>query len=326
LLAAHYESAIFDYTTCYTLVDGRAEFLSKGRQQIREGWRKVLFGESTEEGDDQLLPELAEGETGAVKQVKVKEGKTQPPKRYTEGQLITLMKTAGKHLDNEELEKVMAKTEGLGTEATRAGIITMLKDRRYIEVKKNQVFATPKGMLLIEAIGDKILASPEMTARWEQRLGEIGEGKASAQAFMEQVRKLATKIIEDAKEQAKTWSFEGIDMEEVKASAAKRVKGKKASGPVKIGTCKKCDGDVIDKGTFYGCVNYANTKCDFTISKKILGKTISQTNAKKLLKEGKTNVIKGFTKGDKTFDACLVWDEKNAKLSFSFENNQQEGK
>jgi DNA topoisomerase-3 len=326
LLAAHYESAIFDYTICYTLVDGRAEFLSKGRQQIREGWRKVLFGESTEEEDDQLLPELAEGETGTVKQVKVKEGKTQPPKRYTEGQLITLMKTAGKHLDNEELEKVMAKTEGLGTEATRAGIITMLKDRRYIEVKKNQVFATPKGMLLIEAIGDKILASPEMTARWEQRLGEIGEGKASAQTFMEQARKLATKIIEDAKEQAKTWVFEGIDMEEVKASAAKRAKGKKASGPVKVGTCKKCGGDVIDKGTFYGCVNYANTKCDFTISKKILGKTVSQTNAKKLLKEGKTNVIKGFTKGDKTFDACLVWDEKNAKLSFSFENNQQEGK
>ena len=68
----------------------------------------------------------------------MKEGKTQPPKRYTEGQLITLMKTAGKYLENEELEKVLKKTEGLGTEATRAGIITMLKDRKYIDVKKTK--------------------------------------------------------------------------------------------------------------------------------------------------------------------------------------------
>ncbi len=86
----------------------------------------------------------------------MKEGKTQPPKRYTEGQLITLMKTAGKYLENEELEKVLKKTEGLGTEATRAGIITMLKDRKYIDVKKNQVYATDKGKVLITAIGDKI--------------------------------------------------------------------------------------------------------------------------------------------------------------------------
>ncbi len=65
----------------------------------------------------------------------VKEGKTQPPKRYTEGELITLMKTAGKFLDDEQLEKVLAKTEGLGTEATRASIITTLKERNYIEIK-----------------------------------------------------------------------------------------------------------------------------------------------------------------------------------------------
>ena len=56
---------------------------------------------------------VAEGEQGKVVKVEVKEGKTQPPKRYTEGQLITLMKTAGKHIDNEELEKVLTKTEGL---------------------------------------------------------------------------------------------------------------------------------------------------------------------------------------------------------------------
>mgnify|MGYP001047742383 CR=1 FL=1 len=183
LIAAHYEKAIFDYTTINTLVDGRATFISKGKEQIQEGWRKVIYGNKKEQEvdeDEQDLPSLDDGEKGTVQDVKVKEGKTQPPKRYTEGQLITLMKTAGKHLEDSELVKVLNKTQGLGTEATRAGIIDVLRNRKYIDVKKNQVFATNKGKLLIQSIGSSILASPEMTAKWEQRLNEIGEGKASS--------------------------------------------------------------------------------------------------------------------------------------------------
>ncbi len=86
----------------------------------------------------------------------------------------------------------------------------------------------------------------------------------------------------------------------------------------KVGSCKKCDGDVIDKSTFYGCSNYNTTQCDFTISKKILSKTISQKNMTKLLKGEKTDLIKGFKKGEKTFDAKLEW--KDNKINFVFEN------
>ena len=89
------------------------------------------------------------------------------------------MKSAGKQIEDKELEKVLMKTEGLGTEATRAGIITMLKDRKYIEVKKNLVYATAKAKILIAAVGNELLASPEMTAKWEQRLKQISEGSAS---------------------------------------------------------------------------------------------------------------------------------------------------
>ena len=89
LIAAHYEVAIFDYTAIITLVDERAEFISKGKQQIQEGC-KVIFQDDKD--DETILPIVAEGEQGKVVKVKVKEGKTQPPKRYTEGQLITLMK------------------------------------------------------------------------------------------------------------------------------------------------------------------------------------------------------------------------------------------
>ncbi|EDL65785.1 DNA topoisomerase III [Bacillus sp. SG-1] len=311
LIAAHYEKSIFDYSTLVTLVDGRAEFISKGKIQIQEGWRKVIF--QNEKDDEQLLPQVSAGEQGKVKSVKVKEGKTQPPKRYTEGQLITLMKTAGKHLNDEELEKVLSSTEGLGTEATRASIIAGLKDRKYIEVKKNTVFATDKGKVLIEAIGEKILASPEMTAKWEQRLREIGKGQASAPQFMEQVKKLSGKIIEDAIEASQKWTFEGIDTESIQGSRSRGSLGKS------IGSCPFCKAKVIDKGEFYGCSAYNKTKCSFTLSKMIMKKKISQTNAKKLISDGRTDLIKGFKKGERTFDAILTWNEENKKLELEFQ-------
>ncbi|MBM7650117.1 DNA topoisomerase-3 [Bacillus ectoiniformans] len=310
LIAAHYPAAVFDYSTIITLVDGRAEFVSKGKQLINEGWRKVIV---QKEEKDVILPALEKGETGAVQKVQVKSGKTHPPKRYTEGQLITLMKTAGKYLDNEELEKVLKKTEGLGTEATRASIITMLKDRKYIEVKKNQVFALDKAKVLIGAIGDEILASPEMTAKWEQRLADIGEGKASPLQFIEQTKKLAGKIIEDAANNEPNWDFSRYNTESIQRLNSKFTVGKK------IGSCPLCSGDIVDKGEFYGCSNYKKSNCKFTVSKKILGKKISQTNVKKLIAAGKTELIKGFKKGDQTFNAMLSLDETKSKIQFSFE-------
>ncbi|KAA0546838.1 DNA topoisomerase III [Bacillus sp. BGMRC 2118] len=309
LLAAHHDKAIFDYTTITTLVDERAKFISKGKQQIQEGWRKVIFQDDQEK--ETILPIVEKNEIGIVSNVKVKEGKTQAPKRYTEGQLITLMKTAGKHLEDGELEKVLMKTEGLGTEATRAGIITMLKDRKYIDVKKNQVFATDKGKVLIRAIGDKILASPEMTAKWEQRLSEIGTGKASPAVFMEQIKKLSEKIIQDAISTSQSWDFEGLNV-----TSIQRKKSTKSFSNEIVGKCKLCDGQVVDKGSFYGCSNYSKTKCTFTLSKLILGKKITSAQIKKLLETGKTDIIKGFKKGDKPFDASLRLTEDHHKVTF----------
>ncbi|MEH7381916.1 DNA topoisomerase III [Bacillus sp. JJ1533] len=315
LIAAHYKAAIFNYTTVKTLVDKRAEFITKGKVSLQEGWRKVLFQEDTKD-NDVILPPLEIGESGVVEKSYTKEGKTQPPKRYTEGQLITLMKTAGKHIENDELEKILAKTEGLGTEATRAGIITMLKERNYIKVEKNQVFATEKGILLIDVIGDKILASPEMTAKWEQRLHEIGQGKASPASFMLQTKKLSQKIIDDAKELSGTWDLSNVNVENVSSQKSKY--NKKEIGTV-VGICKKCRGNVINKGTFYGCSNYKSNGCKFTISGRILGKTISKTNAQKLLSGNKTNLIKGFKKDSKTFDAYLKWNDQTEKIEFEFQ-------
>ncbi len=317
LIAAHYGKAVTEYTTVTTLVDGRAEFVSKGKVELEEGWRKVL--PQKEKDGDPELPHLKQGEQGIVKKIEVKESSTQPPKRYTEGQLITLMKTAGKHIEDKELEKVLMKTEGLGTEATRAGIITMLKDRKYIEIKKNLVYATAKAKILIGAIGSQILASPEMTAKWEQRLKEISEGTASPKQFMEQTNKMISHLIGTTASESSQWMFS----EEVQTAFVPREVKKKRV--VKLGPCKKCDGQVVDKGTFYGCSNYSKTKCNFTISKKVLGKSITQQQIKKLLKDGVSDVIEGFTGKEKPFNAKLTLDEQDCKLKFVFEQFLKQG-
>lgn len=315
LIAAHYEKSIFDYTTVHTMVDERATFISKGKQMIQEGWRKIIYQmEETKEEKEQVLPDLNKDEIGVVSKVTVKDGKTQPPKRYTEGQLITLMKTAGKFIEDSQMQSILRRTEGLGTEATRAGIISVLKDRKYIEVTKNVVYPTKKGILLIESIGNSILSSPEMTAKWEQRLHEIGEGKASPNVFLEHAKKLSVKLIDDAKIAETKWAFPADLLEEISANTNTGKKGKRVKA--RLGKCKKCDGMIIEKGNFYGCTNYQKTKCNFTISKKIFGKTISQKNVSKLLKEGKTDLIKGFKKDEKTFDGYLDWNKDKQIIQF----------
>jgi len=222
------------------------------------------------------------------------------------------MKTAGKHIEDKELEKVLDETEGLGTEATRAGIITMLKSRKYIEIKKNLVYATAKAKILIHAIGKELLASPERTAKWEQRLKEIAEGKANAKQFIDMTNKMITHLVTETTKQAVEWSF---DREVTENFVPRQFK---KSAPRKLGNCKFCDGNVIDKGTFYGCSNYQKTGCSFTISKKILGKTITQAQLKKLLTDGVTDQIQGFKSKDKEFNAKLAWDEQEKKIKFVF--------
>jgi DNA topoisomerase III len=311
LIAAHYPSASAEYTTIRTLADGRAEYLSKGKVPIEEGWRKVLPQQDKEK--DHVLPSIQQGETGTVLKTEVKESKTQPPKRFTEGQLITLMKTAGKHIEDKELEKVLMKTEGLGTEATRAGIITMLKDRAYINISKNLVYATAKAKILVQAVGGQVLASPEMTAKWEQRLKEIGEGAASPKQFMDQTSKMVAHLVSNTTESAAGWSF-GTQVKEEFIPGKQKGRKKRSTN---LGACKLCGGAVVDKGSFYGCANYQKTKCGFSVSKQILGRTITQKQVKQLLKEGSTDVIEGFTSKEQAFNAKLVWDEKGRSIRFA---------
>jgi len=322
LIAAHYDPCQMNYTSMETLVDGRATFRSKGKQLVKEGWKKVIPSAKEASKEEKLLPLLDKDSEGIVEHVETKESKTQPPKRLTEGDLITLMKSAGKYIDDESLLKVMNETEGLGTEATRAGIIGILKDRSYINVLNNQVFPTDKGRVLISAIGESILASPEMTAKWEQRLAEIGDGKAEMVPFVEQAKMLSSSIINDAKTRSPEWSFDQEKLAKiVSTNPSWKGKKRKTFKTTKIGTCPQCKGDIIDKGNFYGCSEYQKTKCTYTISKKILTQTIQLKQVKLLLETGETELIQGFKKNDKTFAAALVWDQAQKRVTFSFSKN-----
>jgi DNA topoisomerase-3 len=310
LLAAHEMDAIINTTKVETLVDHRATFQSKGKVTKQLGWKRIIQPGKIEKNDE--LPPVAKGELGVVKKVETKESVTQPPKRYTEGQLINVMKTAGKQMTDSELEKVLMESHGLGTEATRAGIITILKDRGYMSVTKNIVFPTEKGRLLIDALGSSLLTSAEMTAKWEQRLREIGKGEASPGVFIDQTKKLVNHLIQEAENAAKSWDFSDLD---VSSMQKKPRKGKRR--PASVGKCPDCGGIILDRGNFFGCSQYESHQCRFTISKMILGKKIRQKDVKAILSDGKTEILEGFTKEGKTFQAALSWDPNQKKIVFN---------
>src|SRR5204862_4995827 len=130
-----------------------------------------------EEQPEQVLPPgLVQGQKQDVVKVDILEKKTRPPKRFTEGTLLTAMETAGRTLDEKELSDAMKET-GLGTPATRAAIIEVLLKRGYIVRDGKSLEATDKGMHLIEVVHAEV-KSPAMTGQWEAYLKRIQRGPA----------------------------------------------------------------------------------------------------------------------------------------------------
>ncbi|RAL21020.1 type IA DNA topoisomerase [Thermoflavimicrobium daqui] len=305
LIAAHYPDYEYIQTKVTTKIDPY-EFESLGKKVTQRGWKEVFQEEKEEE--NQPLPKLQEGQQ-VDPSLSLKEGITQPPKPYTEGQLITLMKTAGKHIEDEDLSSM--KGMGLGTEATRAGMIQTLKERNYIEVKRNIVSTTKKGKMLVNAVGDTILGKADLTAKWEQYLHGIGQGKKLPVHFIEKSKELARHLVEDAISRAKKW----------KISESVQQDGQTSKKPEILGICPVCGKGIIDRKTFYGCIGYQRG-CKFTLPSKLLGKKISKAHIKKLLSGKKTGLIKGFVskKGTK-FDAYLRFVD--GKITFEFFNQKE---
>ena len=160
MLVAKTTVAMFmpDYQFEETVIEtqtGDLLFKSKGQVPLDLGWKKLFSKEETaekEQGEEEtVLPAVVKGEQVDIS-INLAEKETKPPKAYTEGTLITAMKTAGKTVDDEQAQELLKEIEGIGTEATRASIIDTLKNKKYIDSQKNKLVVTEKGKILCRAV------------------------------------------------------------------------------------------------------------------------------------------------------------------------------
>ena len=159
------------------------DFTSSGKIIVDEGFTKYLKEYKSKKNEDTLLPDVNVGDVLEVKDKEIKEKYTKPPKHFTEDTLLKAMEIAG----NDSLDKdVEVERKGLGTPATRAGIIENLIYKGFIERDKKNLIATHKGINLITIVADTF-KSAETTAKWEMELSDIAQGKSSKEEFLKTI-------------------------------------------------------------------------------------------------------------------------------------------
>lgn len=159
------------------------EFTSSGKVIKDEGFSKYLKEYKSKKSEDAVLPDVSVGDVLSVENKEVKEKFTQPPKHFTEDTLLKSMEIAG----NDALEKgVEVERKGLGTPATRAGIIENLIFKGFVERDKKNLVATHKGISLVTIVSDTF-KSAETTAKWEMELSDIAQGKSSKEEFLKDI-------------------------------------------------------------------------------------------------------------------------------------------
>ena len=312
MFADQYE---YEETTILTRV-GEALFKATGKVPTNQGWKLLFKADKTTNKDKEetILPAVEKGQ--AVKADLTADKKlTKAPVPFTEGTLITAMKTAGKTLDDEEAQAILKDTEGIGTEATRANILDGLKKKKYLATQKNKIHVTEQGITLCKTVElEPLLTSPEMTAKWEVALKQISQKKRTQENFLGQIQKFIEKLVTEVPEQ--------MEKSEIltKQVASQKNAEHEAKKDNEIGICPICKkGKIVDKGKFYGCTNYtANQPCKFTLPKKWSDKTLPKTAIKALITKGETSKIKGFKskKTGKKFDAKLMMKENRLQFDF----------
>ncbi len=296
-LAIFHPEAVFENTRVETTVESHV-FRTRGKVLLVPGWRGV-YGESIEgeargseddEGREQQLPRLEQGEMAEVREIESAEKETKPPRRYTDALLLGAMETAGKLVDDEELREAM-KDSGIGTPATRAAIIERLIDVGYIEREARALVATEKGRNVIRLLGEHPLTSPGMTGEWEHRLAQIEHGGDSRTAFMGDIVKFTEKTVSDFDEKLKN------------------VRIPRAN----LGPCPVCGRDIVENRKGFSCWSREDPGCGFVIWKGKAGKQLNVTVASELIKRGKTEKpVAGFKgRSGRTFRARLALEQND---------------
>jgi DNA topoisomerase-3 len=290
-LAVFHPDAVFENTRLETTVASHV-FRTRGRVLVVPGWRGV-YGEGFEdrsgadddEGADQTLPKLEQGEAARTVEVGAAEKETKPPRRYSDASLLAAMETAGKLVEDEELREAM-KDSGIGTPATRAAIIERLIDVGYIERDGRSLVCTEKGLNVIRLLEGHALTSPGLTGDWEHRLGRIEQGQETRERFMEDIAEFARGTVSelDAK------------LKEVRIPRAN------------LGPCPICGQDIVENRKGYSCWSREDPGCGFVIWKNKAGKTLPQAVARELIATGRTaRPVTGFKgRTGKSFRARLA--------------------
>lgn len=304
----------FEETVIFTSI-GDAVFKATGNVPKNQGWRVLFSDYKTEKPEEETTLPLVEVGQSISANLTPDQKMTKPPVPFTEGTLITAMKTAGKTLDDEEAQSILKDNEGIGTEATRANVLDVLKKRGYLLTEKNKLHVSQQGITLCKAVElEPLLTSPEMTAKWEKALKQISAKERTQENFLEQIKKFVSKIIHDVPTQMKQSDSLTLQF------ASQKDTEQQAELDAQIGVCPICKtGKIVDKGKFYGCTNYkATDPCTFSLPKKWSEKALGKTAIKDLITKGETTKLKGFKskKTGKKFDAKLTI--KEGKLSFDF--------
>ncbi len=306
-MAMFAENYVYEETTIYTGVQ-ELRLKSTGKIPIKKGWQMILATKSKQK-EVQVLPDVVKGQVVGV-DLKSIQKETQPPKPYNEGTLITAMKTAGKTLDDEEAQEILKEVEGIGTEATRANIIENLKQRHYIEVTKNEIIVTAKGITLCKAVAQEpLLTSAEMTAQWEGYLKKIGNNEGTPEVFLANIKKFILHLLESVPKQ-----LTSVDLSE-EITGTRQIKALEKKND-QLGRCPKCKQGIVM--LYPKVATCTNASCDFKLWPTIAKKKLTKTMMRELLSKGKTSkVVKGLTGKKGKFDAVLEL-KADYSIGFSF--------
>lgn len=267
----------------------------------------------------QLVEQLKKGDAITPDGFSIKEGKTSPPKRYTSGSMVLAMENAGQLIEDEEL-RAQIKGAGIGTSATRAGIIDKLVKIHYLNLNRKTQVLTPSklGEMIYEVVFLTMpsMLNPEMTASWEKGLASVEQGNITPDSYRKTLEDYVLKYTNSIKEQ----DYSDIIKERIKPFA-------NGGGYEDAGTddrhelevkCPLCGGQIHTTSFGFGCSNYKSDKtgCGFSIG-KIAGKRLSDAQVKELIENGEIKEVSGFkSKNGRLFSAGLKLE--NGKISFVF--------
>lgn len=318
LLSATAQAHRFEAVTAVLDCQGNS-FTAKGKTVLQAGWKEVErlyrmgLKESKPEDDentDASLPVLQEGQIFETVSASVREGKTSPPKHYTEDSLLAAMETAGAGDMPEDAER-----KGLGTPATRAATLEKLVSAGFVQRKKKQLIPTEKGTNLILVLPDNI-KSPTLTAEWESMLKQVERGELAAESFMGQIADMSRTLVKE--HTAPEERFAGL-FPDAKRNVREAV-----------GTCPRCGGTVYEGKKGFFC---DNQDCSFALwkdNKFFSGKkkSITKSVAAALLKEGRVSMSGLYSeKTGKTYDAVVLLDDTGGKyVNFKLEFPAKKGR